>query len=263
MKGLDYYLNTYAVPAAGAIAILIIGLFLIKFITKRVSNRLEKKDLDPSLVRFVSSITLWGLRILLLLTVISLVGIPITSFVAILGAAGLAIGLALQGTLSNFAGGILVLIFKPYKTGDVVEFQGVKGVVDEIQIFNTIIVTADKKTIFVPNGAIMNGNITNFTKIGVMRIDMVIGISYDSDIKTAKQILLEILNNNPLVLKDPAATVTVGALADSSVNLNVRPFCLPADYWTILADTLEESKYKLEEAGVGIPYPQMDVHVNK
>lgn len=262
LEGLEYYLNEYGVPLLKAVIILIIGLIVIKQVTKIVSKGFEKRGFDITLSKFLTNLISWGLKTLLVITVMGVVGIPMTSFVAILGAAGLAIGLALQGTLANFAGGVLQMVFRPYKIGDLIETQGELGVVKEIQIFNTILTTPQNRRIIIPNGPIMNGNIKNYSTEEIARVDLKIGISYEADIKQAKEVILETLKTNELILNDPAITVGVCELADSAIVLDVRPFCKTADYWTVFYKSMEDIKYKLDEVGIGIPYPQMDVHIN-
>lgn len=262
LTGLEFYINKYGIPALAAIITIIVGLFLIKLIVKYTKKTLLAKDLDATLTGFLTNLISWGLKILLIITVAGIVGIPMTSFVAILGAAGLAIGLALQGTLSNFAGGILLMIFKPYKVGDFIQAQGEAGTVHSIQMFTTILLSPDNKTIFIPNGAIMNGNIQNITMQDTRRVDLKIGVSYEADVREAKKILLEVLKNNSKVLQDPAPAVTVADLGDSAVVFNVRPYATTANYWDVYAEVLEEAKIKLDENNIGIPYPQMDVHIN-
>lgn len=246
-----------------AIIILIVGLKVIKVVSKIFEKTADKKNMDPSLKGFLSSIISVGLKVMLIVSVAAKVGIPTTSFVAVIGAAGLAVGLALQGTLANFAGGVLILILKPYKVGDLINTQGEFGSVMEIGIFNTILSTPENKTVIIPNGAIMNGNITNVTNQGVLRVDLTIGISYDSDIKKAKDILMNVMQNDPKVLQDPAPFVGVSELADSSVNLAVRPYSTPENYWDVYFGVLENCKVALDEANISIPFPQMDVHMNK
>ena len=224
---------------------------------------MQARNVNVSLIGFISSLTNIGLKALLLISVAGMIGIQTTSFIAVLGAAGLAIGLALQGTLANFAGGVMVLIFKPYKVGDLIQAQGHLGVVKEIHIFVTTLLSPEKKTIIIPNGAISNGDITNFTTEGEIRVDMTFGISYESNIKKAKEVLLKVMESHPKVLKDPAPFVGVSELADSSVNLAVRPHAKPEDYWTVYFDVYENGKIALDEAGITIPFPQMDVHLNK
>lgn len=244
-----------------ALAILLIGLFIIGRIVKVIGNVMTKKGSDPSLISFLTSLTSIGLKAMLIITVASRVGIPTTSFVAVLGAAGLAVGLALQGTLSNFAGGVLVLLFKPYKVSHLIEAQGHTGWVKEIQIFVTILTTPDNKTVIIPNGAISNGNITNYSTLGKIRVDLIMGISYSSNIKKAKEVLLQTMRQHDKVMKDPAPFVGVESLGDSSVNLAVRPHCTPEDYWDVYFDIYEAGKIALDEAGIEIPFPQVDVHM--
>ncbi|MBI1185022.1 mechanosensitive ion channel [bacterium] len=244
-----------------AIISLLIGLWLINRITKLARKMMHHKHTDPSLIAFLSSMISIGLKVLLLISVAGMVGIQTTSFVAVLGAAGLAVGLALQGTLGNFAGGVLVLLFKPFKVGHLIEAQGHTGWVKDIQIFVTILNTPDNKTIIIPNGAISNGNITNYSTLGKIRVDLVMGISYESDIRKAKAVLLEVMNKHEKVMKDPAPFVGVLGLGDSSVNLAVRPYCTPEDYWTVYFDIYEEGKIALDENNITIPFPQVDVHM--
>jgi small conductance mechanosensitive channel len=192
-----------------------------------------------------------------------MLGIATTSLVALLGAAGLAVGLALQGSLGNFAGGVLILLLKPFKVGDRIEAMGRSGLVKEIQIFHTTIITLDKRTIILPNGAIMNSDIVNYMQEGIIRVDLVVGISYDSDIQKARNLMLDVMHNHPMVLKDPEPVVVVIELADSSVNLGVRPHCKPDDYAAVYVQVLESCKLALDQGGVTIPFPQMDVHLEQ
>ena len=244
-----------------ALITLWIGLRLIKWIMKILTKILEKREVDDTLKRFLSSLLGWTLKILLFISVFQMLGVATTSFVAIVGAAGLAIGLALQGTLANFAGGVLILLFKPYKKDDLISAQGEFGVVKEIQIFVTILLSPENKTIIIPNGAMANGNITNYTAEGKIRVDMTIGVAYDADLKQAREVLTKVVESDELVLKDPAPTVAVSELADSSVNLVVRPWCDPIHYWDVHFNTIENAKNALDEAGIGIPFPQRDVHI--
>ena len=224
---------------------------------------MKKRNTDETLRPFVLSLIGWTLKIMLFISVIQMLGVATTSFIAVLGAAGLAIGLAFQGTLANFAGGALLLIFKPYKVGDLIEAQGKLGVVKEIQIFTTILLNPQNKTIILPNGAVSNGDITNYTRDGKLRVDLTVGISYDSDIKKAKDVLMEVMTNYPHVLKDPAPFVGVSELADSSINLAVRPWTTPEHYWDVYFDVLENCKNALDNANITIPFPQVDVHMDK
>lgn len=216
---------------------------------------MEKRNLDPTLTKFLADILLWALRILLFVTFISNLGIETSSFVAILGAMGLAIGLSLQGSLSNFAGGMLIIVFKPFKVGDTIEAQGVIATVLEIQIFVTKMITANNQTVFVPNGALSNGNIINYSMQGERRADLTFAVSYDSDIKKAKEILLDVLVQNPKVLKKPAPEVFVKNLSASSVDFAVRPWAKNADYGSVFTETLENCKAALDQAGIAVqPY---------
>ena len=270
MEKVDFYADQaleYAVEFGPkfllALLTLVIGLWIIRMITRGMKKGFKKSKMDETLRPFIVNLLSWTLKALLFISVASMIGIETTSFIAVLGAAGLAIGLALQGTLANFAGGVLILIFKPFKLNDFIEAQGEIGIVKEIQIFVTTILTPDNKLVIMPNGALSNGNITNYTAAGKRRIDLVIGISYDSDIKKAREVLLNVMRNDPRVLKDPEPAVTVLELADSSVNLAVRPWSTPGDYWGVYFDTTEQGKLALDEAGITIPFPQRDVHLFK
>lgn len=246
-----------------AILTLIIGFWLIKRVVSGVESGLSLKKVDKPLVHFLGNFVNIGLKGLLILSVASMIGIETTSFIAAFGAAGLAIGLALQGSLGNFAGGVLILFFKPYKIGDLIEAQGHLGVVKEIQIFNTIITSPENKRVIIPNGAMSNGSIMNITAEGTLRVDLVVGVSYDADIKQTKEILESLLKADERVLAEPAYTVAVSELADSSVNFVVRPFVKVEDYWGVYFDITEQAKLALDHAGISIPFPQRDVHVFK
>ena len=245
-----------------AILIYIVGSWIVKKIVKALRKVMAKSKYDESLQKFLLNLISWTLKVFLILLVISQLGVDVTTFAAVIAAAGLAVGLALQGSLSNFAGGVLIMIFKPYKIGDLVEAQGVLGVVKEIQIFTTKLVSPDNKLLIVPNGAMANGNIINYTAEGKIRVDTVIGVDYASDIKQTKDVLMEVLTSNPKVLQDPAPSVNVMELADSSVNFAVRPFCKPEDYWDVYFATYEDAKLALDKAGIEIPYPH-EVQINK
>jgi small conductance mechanosensitive channel len=224
---------------------------------------MRRNEMDEILIKFLSSIIRWVLLLFVIIAALSQLGIDTTSLIALLGAAGLAIGLSLQSSLSNFASGVMLIIFRPFTKGDFVEAGGATGVVDRISIFTTTMTTPDNKEVIVPNGAILGGNITNFSARPTRRVDMVFGISYDDDLKKAKDILTEIIAADDRVLAEPAPVITVGELADSSVNFLVRPWANSGDYWGVLWDTTEAVKLKFDEAGISIPYPQMDVHMNK
>lgn len=246
-----------------ALVVLIVGLWIISRITKVARKVMTNRNVNVSLIGFVGSLINISLKVLLLVSVAGMIGIQTTSFIAVLGAAGLAIGLALQGTLANFAGGVMILIFKPYKVGDLIKAQNHLGTVKEIHIFVTILLSPESKTIIIPNGAISNGDIMNYTTEGKIRVDMTFGISYESNIKKAKDILLQIMNNHPKVMKDPAPFVGVSELGDSSVNLAVRPHTKPEHYWDVYFDVYESGKIALDEGGITIPFPQVDVHFDK
>ncbi|WP_372773202.1 mechanosensitive ion channel family protein [Mangrovibacterium sp.] len=256
-------LLVYGPKVVLAIIVLIVGLWIINRFTKVTRNVMTVKSVNVSLILFVSSLINIGLKVLLVISVAGMIGIQTTSFIAVLGAAGLAIGLALQGTLANFAGGVMILIFKPYKVGDLIQAQGHLGVVKEIHIFVTILLSPESKTIIIPNGAISNGDITNYTTEGKIRVDMVFGISYESNIKKAKEILMGVVKSHPKVLTDPAPFIGVKELADSSVNLAVRPYTKPGDYWEVYFHVYEEGKIALDKGGITIPFPQMDVHFDR
>ncbi len=251
----------YAPRLALAILTLVIGLWIISGITKLIKLSMERSKVDPTLIPFMGSLVSWVLKVLLFISVASMIGIATTSFIAVLGAAGLAIGLALQGSLANFAGGVLVMIFKPYKVGDLIESQGHLGVVKEVQIFNTILIAPQSKQVIIPNGAASNGSIVNYTVEGQIRVDITVGVSYDADIDKTKAVLMEVLRANNKVMQDPAPFVGVSELADSSVNFAVRPHCLPKDYWDVFFSVNEEVKKALDKNAISIPFPQRDVHL--
>lgn len=238
-----------------ALGILIVGLLIIRIIIKFSRKTMAKSGVDGTLQKFLSNFVGWILKILLFVVVISKLGIETTSFAAILAAAGLAIGLALQGSLANFAGGVLIMIFKPIRIGDLIEAQGELGVVKEIEIFTTKLTGLSNKEIIIPNGSLSNGNIINYTTEGTRRVDLIFGVGYDSDIKKTKEVLLKVLTSHPLVLQEPAPTVNVSELADSSINFAVRPWCNTNDYWDVFFDITENTKEALDAAGIEIPYP--------
>lgn len=250
----------YGLKIGQALLVLIIGLWVIKLILKGLKKAFKNRDLDESLKGFLLNLLSWGLKALLIITVLGQVGVKTTSFVAIIGAAGLALGLALQGSLANFAGGALILLFKPFKIGDLIQAQDAIGVVKEIQIFVTKIITPDNKEVIIPNGALSNGNITNFSSTGHLRVDLTVGISYADDIEKAKSVIMDTLLKDKKVLQNPAPTVAVGELADSSVNILVRPHATVDNYWDVYFNSLEKVKVALDNAGIEIPFPQRVVH---
>lgn len=254
-------LMLYGVKVIAAIAIFIIGRWVAKGFQSLTKKLMDKKNVDPTITGFVGNLTYMALLVFVIIAALGQLGIQTTSFIAILGAAGLAIGLALQGSLSNFAAGFLMLIFKPFKVGDYIEAAGVAGTVETIQIFTTTLQTPDNKTIIIPNSGVTNSNIVNYTVKGTRRVDMVFGISYEDDIEKAKQIMADVLGKDDRILKDPPMQIAVSELADSSVNFVVRPWANIKNYWGIYFDAMENIKKAFDEAGVSIPYPQRDVHM--
>lgn len=246
-----------------AVFTLLIGLWVIRWIVRLLVKILDKKNVDISLRYFLQSIIGIVLKIVLIISVASMVGIATTSFVAVLGAAGLAIGLALQGSLSNFAGGVLILLLKPYRVGDVINAQGHTAVVREIQIFYTILTTGDNQTIIIPNNKLSNDTIVNFSMEPQRRVDMVFSIGYGDDVKKAKAILHELTSNDDRILKEPETQIMVGELAANSVDIRVRAWVESADYWTVFFDMQERVKEAFDAQGISIPFPQTDVHLYK
>ena len=242
----------YSPKLISALLILFIGLYVIRLLNRLTRKIMIKRELDPTLSRFFADSLLWALRILLFVSFISKLGIETSSFVAVLGVAGLAIGLALQGSLSNFAGGMLIILFKPFRVGDAIEAQNVSGTVSEIQIFVTKLITGNNQTIFVPNGILSNGVITNFSIGKNRRANLVFNISYDTNIKTAKEIVMQVLINHPKVLQLPAPTVVVNLLTDSAIQLAIRPWSTNIDFGDMCSDVLEECKEAFDQAGIVI-----------
>jgi len=253
----------YLLQLVAAVVIFYIGRMVAKGVRRFMEKALLARSVDKAVVSFVASIVYAIIMIATVLMALSQVGVQTTSFIAILGAAGLAVGLALQGSLANFASGILIILFRPFKSGDFIDAGGITGTVDKIEIFQTIMKTPDNKRVIVPNAQITGSAITNYSAEATRRVDLVIGISYDSDLKKAKQLLEDMLKNDPRVLAEPAPVVKVGALADSSVNFVVRPWVNSADYWAVYWDILENVKVTFDEQGIGIPFPQMDVHIKQ
>ena len=254
-------LSTWGMRVVGAIALLVVGWMVSKIVRGSVRKALTRAGLDPTLIPFLSNLTYYALLTFVLLAVLSLFGIQTTSFIAVLGAAGLAIGLAMQGTLSNFAAGVMLLIFRPFKLGDFIEAGGVAGKVLEISIFSTILHTGDNVRIVVPNSTVYGDVIKNYSYNDTRRIDLVMGIGYSDDIGRAIETLQRVMAADSRVLKDPAPVIAVHELADSSVNLVVRPWCGSADYWNLRWDLTRQFKEQLEAAGCNIPFPQTDVHL--
>ena len=252
----------YAPKVITALLILFVGLYVIKIIIKSSRKIMQKRGVDVTLQKFLGNLLGWILKVLLFITVISQLGIATTSFAAIIAAAGLAIGLALQGSLGNFAGGVLIMIFKPIKIGDFIEAQGESGTVKEIEIFTTKLNTPDNKEVIIPNGALSNGNIVNYSTEATRRVDFTFGVGYDSDIRKTKEIIFDVINNHPLILKEPATAVNLSELADSSINFFTRAWVKKEDYWTVKFDVIEQTKEALDAAGIDIPYPHR-VNINK
>lgn len=261
IEQLTTLLVNYAPKVVGAIITLIIGFWIIGMITKLVKNAMKRQDIDETVRPFLGSLVSVGLKIMLLLSVAGMFGIQTTSFIAIFSAMAFAIGMALQGSLGHFASGVLLLIFKPYRVGDLVEIGGGKvGAVVEIQIFNTVLATLDNKRIIVPNAVVTSNVITNISGQGTIGVEMTFGIGYNDSIDKAREIILQVGKECPWVLDDPKQGVVVGELADSSVNLNTRPFCKSEHYWDVYFYMLENVKKAFDAEGISIPYPQMDVH---
>jgi small conductance mechanosensitive channel len=269
MEKIDFYIEKgttmaieYAPNLALALITLIVGFIIINTFVKFLGRTMKKRNVDPSLVPFTVSLANVILKAMLLISVASMVGIQTTSFIAVLGAAGLAVGLALQGSLANFAGGVLILMFKPFKVGDVIEAQGFTGIVKGIQIFNTVMNTFDNKKIIIPNGAISSGAITNFTAEDIRRVDMEFGIGYGDDIKKAKKVLADLIAAESRVLHEPAEPfIALKELGESSVNFVVRVWSKAEDYWGIYFDMQENVKLTFDKEGISIPFPQRDVHL--
>ena len=253
----------YGPKLVGAIVVLIIGMFVIKLMMKGIVKVFEKKQLDESLRDFLKSIIKIILQALLWISVLGMVGIQMTSFIAILGAAGLAIGMALTGTLQNFAAGVMILLFKPYKVGDYIEVGGTTGIVKTIQIFNTILNSLDNKTVIIPNAQLSNTLMTNYSTESQRRVDWVFGIGYGDSIAKAEEVLNNIIAKDTRILKDPEHFIALSELGDSSVNIVVRAWVLSDDYWDVFFDMNRSVYEEFNNAGLNIPYPQMDVHLHK
>ena len=254
-------LLAYLLQLVAAIVIFYVGRMVAKALRRFLEKSLLKRSVDKAVVSFVCGIVYAVIMIATVLMALSQVGVQTTSFIAILGAAGLAIGLALQGSLANFASGILIILFRPFKSGDFIDAGGITGTVDKIEIFQTIMKTPDNKLVIVPNAQITGSAITNYSAEATRRVDLTIGISYDSDLRKAKQLLEDIVAADPRILKDPASVIAVSALADSAVQLIVRSWVNSADYWQVYWDTLEQVKLTFDQEGIEIPYPQRVVHL--
>lgn len=253
--------TAWGLKVVAAIAIFIIGRWIAKLVRRGVRRMMEKSGADPIIIGFVGSITYIALLAFVIVAALGQLGIQTTSFIAILGAAGLAIGLALQGSLANFAAGFLMIIFRPFKVGDYIEGAGTSGVVDTIQIFTTTLRTPDNKTVIIPNAKLAGDNIVNYSAQETRRVDMTFGVSYDSDLSKVKAVLNDIVSKDERVLPDPAPQVAVAELADSSINLIVRVWTKTGDYWGVNLDTTEAVKNRFDAEGISMPFPQRDVHI--
>ncbi|MDC0611135.1 small-conductance mechanosensitive channel MscS [Vibrio sp.] len=253
----------YGVNLISAVLILFIGNIIVKVLAGSVAKILNKKSMDPAVVEFIKGLVRYLLFVIVLIAALGRIGVQTASVVAVIGAAGLAVGLALQGSLSNFAAGILIVAFRPFKSGDYVEVAGVAGSVESIQIFQTVLKTPDNKMVVVPNSSVIGDAITNYSKHPVRRIDLVIGVSYKADLKKTKEVLRSVIERDERILKDRDVVIGVVALADSSVNFNVRPWVKTDDYWNVYYDLMQGIKEALDENDIEIPFPQMDVHLNK
>lgn len=263
LENLKNFVILYGPKLIGAILVLIVGLWVIKAITRGTGKMLNKRDIDPSLKPFLRSLVSIILKVLLVISVLGMIGIEMTSFIAILGAAGLAIGLALSGTLQNFAGGVLILIFKPYRVGDFIDAAGVKGTVFEVQIFNTVLKTPDNVTIIIPNGSLVNATVTNYSRQPTRRVDWTFGIAYGDSVEKAREVLLKLIKEDKRIKDDPAPFIALSELADSSVNLVVRVWVESSDYWAVFFEMNQKVYNEFAKQGLNIPFPQMDVHLQK
>ena len=256
-KGIDFGINL-----AIALAIFYVGRFVIKLIVRGIRKVLQSQEVDKTLETFVCNLVSVVLLVVVVIAAIGQLGIQTTSFIAIFGAAGLAVGLALQGSLSNFAAGVLIVLFRPYKVGDFIEAAGIAGVVEQVQILTTVLKTGDNKQIIVPNGQIMDSIITNYSANDTRRVDMVVGVSYEDDLDKVRSTLQKLIDAEDRILDEPACTIAVSALADSSVNFVVRPWVKSSDYWGVMFDMTEAIKKRFDQEGISFPFPQQDVHLH-
>jgi len=260
---INIYIIPWGINIAFALTIFFVGRIVVKTILNLVRKILARTGTDTILINFICAITNAILMLFIAIAALDQLGVDTTSLVALIGAAGLAIGLSLQDSLKNFASGVMLIVFRPFKAGDFVEAGGTSGTIETISIFSTTMRTGDNREIIVPNGAIYSDSITNYSARDTRRIDMVFGIGYDDDIRKAKEIMQQILNADERILSEPAPLIAVAELADSSVNFNVRPWVNSGDYWTVKFDLLEKIKLSFDENSISIPYPQMDIHINK
>ncbi|RNC84383.1 MAG: mechanosensitive ion channel family protein [Balneola sp.] len=263
MENILGLVTEYGIALIKSIVVLVIGLWIVNMITKLVKRILSKSKVDESLSSFLSSLVSILLKVMVYITAIGLLGVPMTSFVAILGAAGLAVGLALSGTLQNFAGGVMILLFKPFKVGDFIDAQGYTGAVNAIQIFVTVLTTPDNKTIIIPNGPLATGSLTNFSTQETRRVDWTFGIGYGDDVDKAYEVLKRLISQDERIQSDPEPFMAVSELADSSVNIVVRVWVNAEDYWGVYFKMNEEVYKTFDKEGLNIPFPQTDVHLHK
>ncbi|MDT8400630.1 MAG: mechanosensitive ion channel [Bacteroidales bacterium] len=255
--------TTYGLKLVLAIVVLVVGLIVIKALTRGAVRMMKKGNVGDSLLPFLRNLISITLKVLLLISILSMIGIQMTSFIAVLGAAGLAVGLALQGTLQNFAGGVIILLFKPYKVGDYITTQGFSGTVKEIQIFTTVLTTPDNQTVIIPNSPIAVNALTNYSTQETRRVDFTFGIAYSDDIDKARSVIMKIINDDERILKDPEPLVKISNLGDSSVDFATRVWVNSGDYWNVFFDTNEKVKKAFDREGISIPFPQQDVHLYK
>ena len=253
--------SLYGLKIVGALAILILGRMAVGMIANLAKRLMRRAKVDETLVGFVGNIVRVLLLAFVFIAALNNLGVQTTSLVAILGAAGLAVGLALQGSLSNFSSGVMLIVFRPFAKGDYVEAGGTSGSIEEIRIFNTVLKTPDNRVVVVPNGNITSGNIINYSREETRRLDLVVGVGYNDDLKQVKAVLTELVKADSRILEDPAPTIAVLELADNSVNLVVRPWVKTADYWDVHFDLTEKIKTTFDERGISIPYPQRDIHM--
>jgi len=258
---LSEHLIPFGLSLVAAIATFIIGRWIAKLLIKALTHACEKAELDTSLTKFIADLSYAVLLLVVVIASLERLGVQTTSAIAVLGAAGLAVGLALQGSLSDFASGVMIIVFRPYSVGDVIGVAGHVGQVQAIKMFNTILHTGDNRRIIIPNGTITGGTIENLNLLSTRRVDLVFGIGYDDDLQQAKQLLSEILKSDPRVLKDPEPFIAVGELAESSVNIMVRPWTKTEDWWAVRCETTEKVKQVFDENHISIPFPQHDIHL--
>jgi small conductance mechanosensitive channel len=261
MQQIKPWLTVYGLNLLGALLILAVGLWLSKLLSRIVRKMMTSRNVDPTLVSFISTLVYVALVSFVAIAALNRIGVQTTSLIAVIGAAGLAVGLALQNSLSNFAAGIMMILLRPFRAGDFIEGAGVMGTVELVHIFNTRLQTPDNRTIVIPNAKLLNDNIINYTERGTRRMDLVIGVSYDDDIRKVKQILQDIITEDSRFLKEPQPVVALNEFADSSLNFVMRPWIGTADYWPAYFDTMEKIKLRFDANGISIPFPQQDVHL--